>query len=338
MNWKTFLKDKQFFLVLFLILNILFLFLLRAFHVYKELIYAIFFLLNSFFFLSLTYDYYRKKYFYQQLFFQIKELDQSYLVLEVLQKPNFLEGKLLDQALYEINKSMIENIKKYEHQTKEFQEYIEMWIHEMKIPLATLELLNHNQKEQIHKKIKDQITKLEDNIEQVLYYTRQEFAENDYLIRENNLEQIVNAVALKNKDSLLENKVDFIVKNVNVKINTDSKWLLFILNQIINNSIKYRKKKHAQISISIEQEKNYICLIILDNGIGIPKQDLTRVFQKTFTGSNGRVRGQSTGMGLYIANQLCNKLGHQLKISSIEKQFTEVRIYFSQNQYYDVIK
>ncbi len=338
MSWKSFLKDKLFFLFLFFFFLIILILLLRAFHVSKELIYALFILSLGFFFLSYFYEFYRKKSFYQQLFFQIKELDQSYFILEVIQEPSFLEGKLLYEALYDINKSMIENIKKYELQTKDFQEYIEMWIHEIKIPLASLELLIHNQKEIIHKKIKKQLTKIENDVEKVLYYTRQEFAENDFFIKENNLEQIVKVVALKNKDSLLEYKIDFSTKYLNVKINTDSKWLIFILNQIINNSIKYRKEVNSKITLSFEQEKNRGCLIILDNGKGIPKQDLNRVFQKTFTGENGRVGEKSTGMGLYIVKKLCDKLGHEIKISSKENQFTEVRIYFYQNHYYDVLK
>ena len=142
---------------------------------------------------------------------------------------------------------------------------------------------------------------------------------------------------MRNMDDLLMEKIDFKVENIHKKVYTDSKWLEFILNQIINNSIKYKKKDNSYIKIYLEEKEDVVTLIIEDNGIGIPKSDIKQVFDKTFTGNNGRNNRTSTGMGLYIAKNLCNKLGHKIEIESIENKYTKVLISFFKNDYYNVL-
>ena len=110
------------------------------------------------------------------------------------------------------------------------------------------------------------------------------------------------------------------------------------LNQIIDNSIKYSKKQNAYIKIVAKEEKDRVDLAIYDNGIGIKKEEQPRVFEKTYTGTNGRTGKKSTGMGLYIVKQLCEKLGHKVSIKSQEQEFTCVRISFLKNDYYEVAK
>lgn len=284
----------------------------------------------------MTLDYQKKKKFYNTLLTNIQRLDKKYLVLETLEKPTFYEGQLLYQSLYEINKCMMENIKNYKLSINDFKEYIEMWIHEIKIPISSLILMTHNK--DIDKKIPEQIKRIENYIEQVLYYVRIEEAEKDYLIKENDLNKIINKVALRNKNDLIDNKIELKVDNINIKVLTDSKWLEFIINQIINNSIKYKKETNSYININVLETKDTITLNIYDNGIGIKASDLSRVFDKSFTGYNGRLKGKSTGMGLYIANSLCKKLGHKIKIDSIENEYTNVSIIFLKNEFYNVIK
>lgn len=291
------------------------------------------------FLLILFIPFFRKKMFYDSLLSNIERLDKAYLVLETINKPEFYEGKLLYQAMYEINKSMNENVKTIEETFKDFKEYIEMWIHEVKIPLSTLVLISNNHKEQFDKRTKLQLKRLEDYLDQVLYYARCENAEKDYLIKETNLAKVIKNIGLKNMDDLLEKKIDYIVGDVSLEVLTDSKWLEFILGQIINNSIKYKRDvKNSYIKIEAKEEKDKIILSIEDNGIGIKEGDLKYVFDKSFTGSNGRIVGKSTGMGLYIAKNMCNKLGHKIDIMSKEDEYTKVVITFAKNNYYDVLK
>ena len=338
MNFINYIKDKVLFLILFFLLYGILLLLFFAFKIQSSLILAITFLFFTFLGIIILIDYFRKKTFYQELLLSIEKLDKAYYVVEMIEEPVFYEGKLFYQALYDINKSMCEMVKILENQTDDFKDYIEMWIHEVKIPIASLVLMAHNHPDKFDKNSKEQIKRIEDYVEQVLYYVRQGFAEKDYFINSVSLKKVIANVALKNKNDFLESKIDLIVENVDCKVYTDSKWLEFILNQIIGNSIKYKKEKNSIIKITVEEDLEKCTLIVEDNGIGIPETDLSSVFEKSFTGNNGRRKGKSTGMGLYIVKKLCDKLGHQVKIESQEGEYTKLFLVFSKNKYYDVIQ
>jgi len=339
MKFSQFLKDKYYFLFTFLGTYLILILMFLSFRIDHSLILAVSLIFFIFVVLTLLIEYFKKKTFYQNLLSNIERLDQAYLVLETLEKPNFYDGELLYQALYEINKSMNECIKNLEFQLDDFKEYIEMWIHEVKVPISSVILMIHNHKEKYDQRIIPELKKIEDYVEQVLYYVRSENAEKDYLIKEISLSKVISNVALKNKNDLLENKIDFKVQDVNYQVYTDSKWLEFILNQIVNNSIKYRKKEgDSYIKITVSEQENEIVLIVEDNGIGIISSDLPKVFCKSFTGYNGRIRTHSTGMGLFIAKNLLEKLGHKIEIESKKDQYTKVLIAFSKNKFYDVLK
>ena len=339
MKFSKYFKDNLYKLVVFVVCYVFNLLIFLAFKVGKSVIISSSFLYIVSFLLILLIPYFRKRKFYLNLLANIESLDKSYLVLETLSKPEFYEGELLYQALYEINKSMNENVRLIEEHLQDFKEYIEMWIHEVKIPLSTLVLISNNHQEQFDKKTKLQLKRLEDYVDQVLYYARSENAEKDYLIKEIDLAKVIKNVGLKNMDEILENKIDYIVENVHYKVLTDCKWLEFIFGQIINNSIKYKKDMdNSFIKISGQEEHDKTILIIEDNGIGIKKSDLKQVFAKSFTGENGRMGSSSTGMGLYIAKNMCKKLGHKIDIESVYNKYTKVYITFSKNKYYDVLK
>lgn len=285
--------------------------------------------------LLLIINYYRKKKFYDEFIQNVHLLDKKYFVLETISKPHFYEGKILYQLLYEIHKSMIENVKLREDSIEDFKEYVEMWIHEVKIPISSLILLCHNHREKLDSTYIHQVKKLDGYIDQILYYVRSNNTEQDFVIKEVSLDKIISNVALKNKDDLLENKINFITNLENVSVYTDSKWLEFILNQIINNSIKYKREDiESYIKIDVIDRKDEVLLSISDNGIGIVKKDLPYVFKKSFTGENGRTRTKSTGMGLYIADKLCKKLGHKIEIKSNLETGTIVSIQFGKNNFY----
>ena len=337
MSFLKYLKDKLFIILTFLFSYIIILLMLFAFKIDYSLIIAITIVLFLMIIIIILTDYFRKKGFYNTLINNTNKLDKKYLVLETLYKPDFYEGKIAYDVLYDINKSMTENVKKHNDQLTDFKEYIEMWIHEIKVPIASLVLQIHNNKDKKSKDILKKINKIDELTEQILYYVRTESIEKDYLIKDANLNKIVGEVALKNKDYLLENKINFVCDNLNYDVLTDSKWLVFILNQIVNNSIKYKKEKgDAILKIYDVDNKKNVKLIIEDNGIGIIESDLPRVFDKSFTGYNGRIRHKSTGMGLFIAKSLCDRLGHKIEIESKQNEYTKVTITFFENDYYCV--
>ena len=339
MSKKEYLKDKRLYLIIGMTIYLVILLVLLAFKVNIEATLAITFTYFIGLITILIADYIRKKTFYNNFKCKLDSLDQKYLIVEMLQDAHFLEGRILTDALYEIDKSMIEKINEYKMQVKDFKEYVELWIHEVKLPVASLTLMVHNQKGEQSKKLLSQLTRLDNYLEQILYYVRSENAEKDYLITKVNLSKVISNVALKNKDILLAKGIDFVVSDVDIEVLTDSKWLEFIINQIVDNSIKYSKEKNAYIKIVAKEESKVIRLIIYDNGKGISKSDLPRVFDKTFTGTNGRSESaKSTGMGLYLCRELCNKLGHKIQIISEEGKYTKVTILFDKNTFLQMDK
>ncbi len=281
-----------------------------------------------------TINYYRKNKFYKLYITNLDKLSKKYLILETIPEPVTYEEKLMVNSLYEINKSMLENLNEYQRSVIEFKEFVEIWIHEVKIPISSMVLKCHNNKEKYDKSFLSLIRRLDNNIDEILYYVRSENTEKDFAINEVDLKEVIRNVGIKNKDDLLENNINFESKVGKTIIHTDKKWLEFIINQIINNSIKYKKDKDSLISINAKEEKDKTILEICDNGIGIPSKDISRVFEKSFTGSNGRSKVKSTGMGLYIIKKLCDKLGHNIKIESKEKEYTKVIIEFGKNEMY----
>ena len=323
MNFWRFLKDKFYVGILFFLCYGIFLLLFLAFRVNLYLILCVFFL--SFFFLGLSFliEYFRKKNFYCSLEENVARLDKAYLVLETLNKPEFYEGEIFWDILYDINKSMCDVVNNLEKQQQDLKDYIEMWIHDVKWD----------------KKVLEQVRRIEVCVEQVLYFARSENASQDYLIKNVNLSKVINDVALKNKDDLLSHNISLFVENALITVLTDSKWLCFILEQIINNCIKYvRSDVDSYIKISVNSKKQWVKLCIEDNGLGISSQDLPRVFDKTYTGMNGHICSTSTGMGLFIVKNLCEKLGHRIEIESEVNKYTRVIITFFESDYYKGVK
>lgn len=336
MKFSLFLKDKFVFILLFFLFFFLLILLFFAFKVPVVLSNVVLFSMLIFGVLALFLDYFRKKSFYNTFLLNLEHLDKKYLVLETLERPRFYEGQLFYDAFYEINKAMNEYIKNYEFQMNDFKEYIEMWIHEVKIPIASLILMHHNHGN-MPKEYVGQVKKLDNYIDQILYYVRSENFEHDFVISEVPLDKVLKNVNLKNKDDYLENNIHLSVSNVRYSVFSDAKWLEFIINQLINNSIKYQRNHvEREIRITGEDYPDFFVLSIYDNGIGIPPRDIARVFEKSFTGENGRTHSKSTGMGLYIAKKLCTKLGHKIEISSEVNGHTIVKISFAKNHFYQI--
>ncbi len=284
--------------------------------------------------LCLEIEYYNKNKFYKVLKENMEELEEKYLISEIIKNPNFEEGKILKETLQDAGKSMLENVDKYKFSQQDYKEYIELWIHEIKMPIATSKMIIENNKNEVTKSIDEEIDKIENYTEQALFYARSNTVEKDYYIKKSNLKEIVNNAILKNKETLIQNNIKIKTHDLDKEIYTDSKWCVFILNQIIQNSIKYSKKENKEIEIYAKEEKEKVILYVKDNGIGIKKGEITRVFEKGFTGENGRINGKkSTGIGLYLCKKLCDKLGISLELNSEKDIGTEVRIVFPKSSF-----
>jgi len=338
MNLKDYIKDKIVYILMYIVLLITILFLLYMFRVPTTLIISVTIVMVVFIIGIILYDYFIKMRFYNNFINNLNQLDKKYLITAIINKPSFIEGQILYDSLYEIDKSMYEEIETYKNSINDFKEYIEMWIHEVKLPIASSTLMLHNNKPDSNKKIKEQINRIENYVEQVLYFVRSENIEKDYLIRTYNLEEIVNKVIRKNKESLLLKRIAIEIDDIDKIILSDGKWLEFIINQIVSNSIKYSKTSNSKIKFNSKTMDDFIILQIEDNGIGINEKDINKVFNKSFTGENGRNISSSTGMGLYLVNKLCTRLSHKITIESEVDKFTKVSIYFKDNKYYSDVR
>lgn len=334
MNFINFIKDKiiNIFLILFALSTIEILLMIYDLDTLIKI--YIPFSIILVYFVGLIIEFCIKKSYYTDLENELNELDKKYLITEIINDAQFLEGKILKSILQDSNKSMLDNVNYYKHLQEEYKDYIELWIHEVKIPIATSKLIVENNKNETTKSINEELDKIEDYTEQALFYARSNNVEKDYIIRKINLQEIINNVINKNKNQLISLKIKVIIKEINLEVYTDSKWIIFILNQIIINSIKYSNKNNSEIIIFSKEMKDNVVLYIKDNGIGIKKGEIARVFEKGFTGSNGRINGKkSTGIGLFLCKKLCNKLQIGLELNSIENEGTEVKIIFPKNSH-----
>lgn len=335
MKLVSYIKDKVISIVIYLLMVVLISLILKVFNLDKSVLIVIFLILIINGTMLILVNYFRKRSYYNNILGMLDKLDKKYLVLETVLEPTTYEEEIVNNILYDINKSMIENINIQKRSINEFKDYIEMWIHEVKLPIASMVLKCHNHKEVNSNELLSIIRRLDNDIDQILYYMRSEITEKDFIISEVSLKDIVRSVSLKNKDDLLENKIELEVNIDNECVYTDKKWMEFILNQIISNSIKYKKEKDSFIKITSNVSEDKVNLIVYDNGIGISKGDIKRVFDKSFTGKNGRDKIKSTGMGLYIVKNLCSKLGHNIYIESDLDEYTKVIIEFGKNNYYN---
>jgi len=284
--------------------------------------------------IALWIEYCHKKHFYCHIQQHLQELDNKYLLSEVMESPDFIEGELLKDILQETGKSMLENVNTYKHLQEDYKEYIELWIHEIKTPIAASKMIIENNKSEVTRSIEEELSKIENYTEQALFYARSNSVEKDYIITKSNLKEIVNNAVLKNKNSLLSNKVSIEIHNIEETVYTDSKWTVFMISQILQNSIQYTKGEKGKLEIYAVPKNEKIVLYIKDNGIGIQKGEITRVFEKGFTGNNGRIVGKkSTGIGLYLCKKLCDKLGLKIELDSQKDIGTEVRMIFPKNSY-----
>jgi signal transduction histidine kinase len=273
-------------------------------------------------------DFISKKRFYDDITGIIDKIDKKYLLPEVVKRPNYYEGKVIYDVLSECNRNMHEHVNFYKNLQREYREYIETWVHEIKTPISSSRLIIENSESKEKNVLSDELRKIEEYINQALYYSRSTDVSNDYIVKEFEVKEAVKEVIRNNRRDFINKRISVDVEAVSGKVITDLKWVKFIINQIIINAIKYSKENSGNIKIYTTEGAENIVLTIGDNGVGISQKDVNRVFDKGFTGTNGRKYGKSTGIGLYLCKKLCEKLGLGISLSSIEGEGTKVNIIF----------
>ncbi len=332
MKFMDYIKDNLTGICITIFTYLMILFFMYSFRFSTDMIIMLSITFFTGFLSRILWDYFRKKKFYNSLLNGIEHLDKKYLISEIIEEPNFLEGKIIYNILYESGKSMSENIDIYRRNTEELQEYIELWVHEIKLPVSSLLLMSHN--DENGSKYDKQIRRIDSYIENVLYYSRIESTEKDYIIKPVQIGNVFRNIAVKNRNELLSMNISVNTDNLDKIVTTDEKWLEFIFGQLLSNSMKYISDCHEpELNLYTEENKDSIVFHFRDNGIGISASDLPYIFDKSYTGENGRTHSQSTGMGLYIVKSLCNRLGHKITAESVKGEFTDIIITFGKSDH-----
>lgn len=273
----------------------------------------------------------------------LEKMDQRYLLGELIPNSFRLEDRLYRDMIRKSNKSVIERIRQIEDGQKDYREYIEGWVHEVKAPITGISMICDNRRKegapgnispeekQDFLSVGMEIQRIENYVDMALYYARSEEVYRDYLIQETSLDEVVCEVLEKNRLLLIQNRVRAEV-DCGELVYTDGKWIQFILNQMILNSVKYRSESPV-FRLYTKRESNGVRLVLEDNGVGIPTAELPRIFEKGFTGSNGRSHERATGMGLYLCRKLCDKLGIGISAESDYGEGTKMMLEFPISNY-----
>lgn len=332
MRFSKYIKDKVNYILGFIVYCMIIIAYTSAMQVDKDVSIVIITISLIFFVSGFIINYWKKNKYIKNIENIMDGLDEKYLISEVIKKPKREENLAYYKLLKRANKSMLENVTEVRNAQKEYKEYVESWVHEIKIPITSAKLLCENNKSEITNKIDEEIEEINNYVEQALFYARLDQVSNDFMIRQINLADVIKSVLARNKKIMIQNNMKVELKNTDTSAYSDEKWLEFILNQIIINSIKYKKEENATIIIETTENKENVKLKIKDNGMGIKKSEIDRIFDKGFTGTNGRNQKKSTGIGLYLCKRLCEEIGMNLQAESIENEYTEMTITIPRNK------
>lgn len=322
-------------------------------------------------------DFIKRRRYFHQLFTVLDRLDKRYLIGEVMESTDRLDDQIYREIIRKSNKAVIEKINQIEDEQKNYREYIETWIHEVKAPLTAMILMCDNltasaniltstnpdfpnhlpDTHNFRDKLKRELKKLENYVDLALFYARSDHVHQDYLIKKIDLAQTITQVLQNEKYFFIEHQFSISLNITDETVYTDEKWFQFILKQILLNAIKYRKNDSGEINIYSQAislptidsnissalirndlRNRAVRLIVEDHGIGIPEHELGRIFEKGFTGSNGRKgKKESTGIGLFLCKKLCDKMDIGITAESKEAEFTRIIFTFPVSEYYGIL-
>lgn len=273
----------------------------------------------------LLYHYVSRRQFYRRLQTPIQSLDET---LETL------DGTPISESLYQLLKSQYSVYQGQIMELKKKQEehfiFMDRWVHQMKTPLSVIELMAKDLDEPASSSFREETDRLKTGLQMVLSMARLRSIERDFQIKKISLINLVKNVNNENKRLFIRNNIFPQIKEMteNITVESDEKWLFFILTQLIHNAVKYSQGKAQHINITLDVRDKRAILEIEDEGVGIPKEDIRRIFDAFYTGENGRRFRESTGVGLFLVKEVIDYLGHQIEVDSTVGKGSTFRIIF----------
>ena len=281
--------------------------------------------------LGLLVDYLRQRRFYRQLLEAARNMQGPLQLSAWVHEPEFPEGRIAFQLMEQMEVQATGHIAHVQRQSQEYRDYIELWVHETKMPLAAAQLIAQRLQGADKLEIARQLDRLQGQVDQALYYARSTSLTNDYVIRSLPLAHVCREAVKRNARLLIEQGATPQVQvEADVVVQSDEPWLLFILGQLLSNAAQYGAKTVVFSSKEVEAgtPRGHTRLEVRDDGWGIPAQDVPRVFERGFTGGNGRNRGGATGMGLYLIAMMADRMGIGLQVASEEGSGTRFLLDF----------
>jgi signal transduction histidine kinase len=337
LSFFDFLKDRWLFLIgwaVFFILMVLVMWLTPNFSIDWGTVGYLLLLELVVLLVFLGISYIIKRRFWQKLIFH----ESDSLLQNYIQGARSSEEELVQRYINQMLREHQDLMQQVVSNQEEQKEYIDSWVHEIKVPLAATRLLLNSIEFDIPDEkfilLENEINRINEYVEQVLYVARLDSFSKDYLVQEVSLKAAIQPVIRSQANVFIQKNIRYAIEGEDQQVLTDGKWLSFIFRQILSNALKYTPQ-NGQILIHIQRDGQGTRLMVEDSGIGIPPEDLRRVFDKGFTGENGRKTDMhSTGLGLYLAKNLAKELGIELTISSVVKKGTIVTLYFPLLSYY----
>lgn len=342
----VFLKDRLLYIVvcmLVIFLSVLMLLLERERNPKLiELNTVFYFVVLSLFFVAiwLVLDYLRMRPYYKQLLIAIERSDglfTSAIVHEAVTREQKLAGKLLEEQ----HRAYLDELGKYRRHQDLHNHFALQWVHHMKTPVSVIDLLSqealrqtlHTEEEQrqFAASVQEEAERITNGLSMMLYSARIDKFEFDLRIERTALHELARGVLNAHKRLCIRHSI-FPRLEGEAWVETDPKWMTFVLNQFVSNAIKYSKSKPGSKSLLLRiepHENNGTLLSVQDEGVGIPSHDIPRIYDPFFTGENGRTTGESTGMGLYLTKKVCGRLGHTLSVLSVVGKGTVFTVRFT---------
>ncbi len=322
---RLFLKEHAAFIVfqVVLVAFIMLLYWLDGFRNVDTAIYS--FVISTVLVLTfLTARFARRYQYYQRILTAPQNLE--HMLQSEGKSPEQIQNEIYLQKLYRLYQHEVQSL--YATQNRHLQ-FMNQWVHQMKTPLSVMHLLLQEEQELDKNSVREEMERLKAGLDTVLMNARLDTFEQDMQIEQINLRSLVSEVATENKRLFISKRVYPEISIAEDQIvATDQKWMKFIIGQFLTNAVKYTFEPNKKVFIAAECLNGNTLLTIRDEGIGISSTDLPRVTKAFFTGDNGRKTGESTGMGLYLAKEICGKLGHELSISSVQEKGTTVSVLF----------
>lgn len=273
----------------------------------------------------LIYYYIRRRKVYKRLSVPVRTLDETMQELDDVAIAKALHQLL--KAQYNIFQNQLMDMGKKQ---EEHMIFMDRWIHQMKTPLSVIELMAKDLEEPDSSSFREETDRLKTGLNMVLYMARLRTIKQDFHIKKVNLLKLIQEVNQDNKRLFIRNNIYPEVKEeqAGIIVESDEKWLFFMITQFIHNAVKYSVKKSNKIMITLWKRGDQSVLEIKDFGVGIPKEDMKRIFDPFYTGVNGRNFRESTGVGLFLVKEVAEYLGHRLEVESEVGQGATFRIIF----------